>query len=135
MSTESLPDEVTQLLQASVRSIEELEVLLRLRSENLPRRASQLSEALNIHDSITESALLNLEQAGLVARAEDGRAFRFAPAKPELAPAVEALADAYQRNRVLVIMTISSNAIERMRHGVLQLFSDAFRISRSKKDG
>jgi predicted transcriptional regulator len=126
---------VSQLLEASVRSIEELEVLLYLRREAAQKRPSQLAEALSIHDSVTESALLNLERAGLVASAEDGKAYRYAPSEPALASAVEALVEAYQRNRVQIIMTISSNAIERMRHGVLQLFSDAFRISRGKKDG
>ena len=135
MTDESLSPEVSSLLAASVRSIEELEVLLRLHGERTAQRPRELSDALNIPEAIAESALDSLESAGLVARTEDGRAYRYSAATPELASAVDALAAAYRKNRVQIIMTISNNAIERMRHGVLQLFSDAFRISRGKKDG
>ncbi|HEX6239806.1 MAG TPA: helix-turn-helix domain-containing protein [Polyangiales bacterium] len=135
MSDPSPSAQVSRLLAGSVRSIEELEVLLRLRAESTAQSPRALSEVLNIPESIAESALQNLEAAGLVTRDEAGRAYRYAAADPELASAVEALAEAYRENRVQIIMTISNNAIERMRHGVLQLFSDAFRISRGKKDG
>ena len=135
MSTESLPAEVNRLLAASIRSIEELEVLMRLHGEGTAQRSQDLAEALNIPEAIAESALQSLEAVGLVARSANSRAYRYVPKQPELARAVEALAEAYRENRVQIIMTISNNAIERMRHGVLQLFSDAFRISRGKKDG
>lgn len=132
-----IPPEIGALLQDSILSIEELEVLLRLRATRDARTPFELAETLNIPESIAESAVASLEQAGFLASTTRGRsrAYAFAPRNEQLAAAVEALAACYRDNRMQVILTISNNAIERMRHGVLQRFSDAFRISRDKKDG
>jgi predicted transcriptional regulator len=132
-----IPPEISVLLKDSIRSIEELEVLLRLRADGEARTFSDLAGPLNIPESIAESALANLEQAGMLARIARGRhrAYAFAPRDEQLAAAIDALVAYYRDNRMQVILTISNNAMERMRHGVLQRFSDAFRISRDKKDG
>lgn len=132
-----LPPEISALLQDSILSIEELEVLLRFRADREARTFSELAEALNIPESIAEVALANLERAGFLTSTSRGkhRAYAFVPRDEQLAAAVEELVAFYRDNRMQVILTISNNAIERMRHGVLQRFSDAFRIPRDKKDG
>jgi DNA-binding MarR family transcriptional regulator len=132
-----MPPEIDALLEKSVLSIEELEVLLLLRAGGQTRTPSQLADSLNIPEIIAESALASLERSGFLVSSSQGRqlAYVFAPHTSQLAAAVETLVAYYQDNRMQVILTISNNAIERMRHGVLRRFSDAFRISKDKKDG
>lgn len=132
-----LPPEVAALLDDAILSIEELELLMRLRSDRGPRAASDLAEALNIPESIADSALESLERAGFLVSAPRGkhRVYAFSPQSEGLAAAVQILVAYYRDNRMQVILTISNKAIERLRHGVLQRFSDAFRFSMDKKDG
>jgi DNA-binding MarR family transcriptional regulator len=132
-----IPSEIATLLNEAILSIEELEVLLRLRADRESRTASDLADALNIPEAIAESALESLERAGFLSGAPRGkhRAYAFSPRSDALAASVEALVAYYRDNRMQVILSISSNAIERLRNGVLQRFSDAFRLSLDKKDG
>ena len=131
------PPEISRLLKSSILSIEELEVLLRLRADRVARRPSELADTLSIPESIAESALASLARAGFLAAIDQGKhlVYTFAPQSDELAASVEGLVAYYQDHRMQVILTISNNAIERLRHGVLERFSDAFRISRGDKDG
>jgi hypothetical protein len=132
-----IPAEIAALLSDSILSIEELEVLMRLRADRAARTAWDLADSLNIPESIAESALESLARAGLLSVDTLGkqRGYAFAPQSAGLAAAVESFVTYYRDNRMQVVLTISNNAIERMRHGVLQRFSDAFRFSRDKKDG
>jgi predicted transcriptional regulator len=130
-----IPPTIAALLSNSILSIEELEVLMRLRADRATRTAPELAESLNIPESIAESALESLLRAGFLSvdTLAKRRVYAFAPQSEALAGTIEAFATYYRENRMQVILTISSKAMERMRHGVLQRFSDAFRFSRDKK--
>lgn len=132
-----IPAEIASLLEESVLSIEELELLLLLRAGGDAPTVSRLADTLTIPEIVAEKALTSLERSGFLTSTPVGkqRAYKFAPHTPQLAAAVEALVAYYQENRMQVILTISNNAIERMRYGVLRRFSDAFRISKDNKDG
>jgi len=67
-----------------------------------------------------------MQQAGVTARREDGT-FTYAPAHPELAAVLDALADTYARDLLGVTALIHTRVDKRA-----QQFADAFRW---KKDG
>ena len=66
-----------------------------------------------------------MSRRGLLAQS-DGR-YRYAPPTREVAQTIDALAESFAKYRVTVVGLIFSKPSERVR-----LFSDAFRIRRSK---
>lgn len=115
-----------ELIAASIRSLEELEVLLALRVLRQCSTASQLSASLQIPDGLVQAALENLVTSRLCARyaGRSASVYEYAPETDDLRLVVEELVRACEAHRVEVIMLISSKAIERVRSGVLQMFVD-----------
>jgi hypothetical protein len=99
-----LPSPVTTFLREHIASIEQLEVLLLLRSERRPWHPTELSSMLRTSPDSVVRRLDALERDGLVSRRDGGFRFDAGP----LAKAVDALASCYPTHRVAVIETIFS---------------------------
>ena len=132
-----LPPEVRNLLSQQVRSIEELEALLRVRAE--PTRswsAAEVGTAVGVGADAAREALEELAANGLIAASNASPlTFHYAPREPKLAAVVDLLAEAYATHRVEVLVLISKSAMSRVRRGALRTFSEAFRLRGPKKDG
>ena len=120
-----LSPEVERFLAEHVRSVEQLEVLLRLFAE--PERlwtSADVAKELRIDPVSAARRLADLVKQELATPVEGGAepAFRSSGAE---APAVAELARCYQSMRVSVIQAIYSRPAEN-----IQLFADAFRLRR-----
>jgi hypothetical protein len=128
---ERLPLAVRQLLDR-LDSIAQLELLL-LVQRTAPDEwtAAQLAAELRIEPAWALDQLALLQRSGLLAECEAGSGrYRFAPATPDLAKAVESLAACYSEQRVTVVAQLYSRPVDRIR-----VFADAFRIRREDDDG
>jgi hypothetical protein len=132
--TEGLGDEVRALLLASIESIAELETLLLLhRDETAVWNAARVAAELRVEPRSAESQLTALAERGLLRPVTDGteRGWRYGPATPALARAVDALAAAYDERRVSVVEFVYSKpAVDKLR-----VFADAFRLREDDSDG
>ncbi len=128
MSTRTLTRETTAFLRDHIRSVEQLDVLLHLRAV-APRAldAHAIAAELRTSETSVTTRSKDLVTAGLLA-STDG-ALRYAPASPELAAAVDAVAAAYAETRYTVIEQILAKPADNIR-----LFADAFRFRRNKGD-
>ena len=122
-----------ELLSRHVQSIEALEVLVSLHAEGGAAAPAVLAQKLRLAPEATQAAVEELIQAGL-AKAE-GALVRYHAADPKLDSRVRELAEVYGRQRVDLLVLISTNAMDRVRKGALRTFSEAFRVRGPKKDG
>ncbi len=124
MSREALPPAVKQLLARHIRSVEQLEVLLLLRSQ--PARAWKSADVYDVIRSSASSISARLDAfaaAGFLAKEEGLPAtYRYAP-KADLRSAVEETAAAYQTWRIRVIEAIFAPESD-----PVQNFADAFKL-------
>lgn len=139
MTEESaIPARVRELLRSSIRSIEELELLLVLRRPvTRSWSAEQLGQELRLPEPMVVTALqaLVLSKLAIQVGERSPLQYRYRVQEPEAEQIVGELMDAYTQHRLEVLMQISSNAIERVREGALRTFSDAFRWPGRKRDG
>lgn len=125
MSADALPAPVKQLLARHIQSVEQLEVLLLLRSQ--PERkwtAAQVYDVVRSSQSSITARLLTFTADGFLAE-EKGppQTFRYAPKTDNLRTALEQTAAAYQTWRVRVIEAIFAPAAD-----PVQSFADAFKL-------
>ncbi len=135
-----MPEEITAdllaLLRDRVTSLESLTLLLLLRS-TAPRRwsATALSHETSISAEPTHRALESLLGHDLIARLGGPEPlFHYAPEDNTDARTVDALARLFHDNRVGIITILNAYAVERMRHGAVRAFSDAFLLRKPKPD-
>jgi predicted ArsR family transcriptional regulator len=132
VAQEDLPDDVQKLIAEHITSIEQLEILLLLRSQpNAEWTAESVSEELRTSARAAAARLQDLHEHGLLARRRDGEAdrFRFEPSSGR-SRAVDRLATAYAQRRYTVIDLIFSKPIDRLR-----VYADAFRFKRDDSNG
>lgn len=130
-----LPPDADALLGRQVRSLEELEVVVYLHNAGRSCHAQEIAVALRLPEAATVTALQGLVLNRLVVQTGSSSPLLYVlAAEDELRAAVAGLARAYEANRVEVIVLVSERAIQRLRSGVLKMFSDSFRITR-KNDG
>ncbi len=128
-----LSPEVRELIRERITSIEALEVLVSLREAG--GRAITLAElagAVRLAAPAVDTAVAELERAELVS-VLDGPCVRYQAATLELDRSVTALADAYAKSRVEVLVFISQTAIGRVRTSALSTFAEAFKLQGRKK--
>lgn len=126
----AITEEVRSFLLQYVDSVEQLEVLLLVRSQ--PGRvwsADEVAAELRTDPRSVHLRIDDLRDGGLVA-GEAGGGIRYAPRTPAMARAVEATDRAYQTHRVAIITLIFSRPTERIRS-----FADAFRLRKGEDDG
>jgi hypothetical protein len=125
MAGESLPAAVRQLLSRYIRSVEQLEILLLVRSE--PQRAWSCTDVYNVIRSSQSSVANRLESFAadgfLAVEPGEPKRFRYAPKTAELASAVEETATVYQTWRLRVIEAIFAPETD-----PVQSFADAFKL-------
>ncbi|HEY6876999.1 MAG TPA: hypothetical protein VI299_03230 [Polyangiales bacterium] len=108
------------MIRERVQALEQLELLLLMHGE--PDRGfsmEELTQQLSMTATLVEAALAHLTHHGFLAVGE--RSYRYAPADPQLARAVDELARSYDDARVEVLALISSDAVGRVRRGMRQL--------------
>ena len=132
MSVEISPA-LRELLSRHVRSIEALEVLVSLHGEGDQVSAAILAQRLRLAPEATQTAVEELIQAGLATA--EGALVRYHAGDPVLAERVGELVEVYGRQRVDLLVLISTNAMDRVRKGALRTVSEAFRVRGPKKDG
>ena len=125
MANEALPAPVRQLIARYIQSVEQLEVLLLLRSQ--PQRAWTVGEVYDVIRSSQPSIAARLQtfaSDGFLAE-EKGppQTFRFAPQDENMRSALDQTATAYQTWRVRVIEAIFTPAAD-----PVQSFADAFKL-------
>jgi hypothetical protein len=119
-----LPPNVQELIAGSVSSSAALELLLLLRrSPDTYWTATAAAATLGASEERMSAALQSLRQHGLVEQARETVAFRYAPRNDEAREAVEALASAYDHQRVAVLDAVYAAAT-----GAIEAFAEAFRI-------
>ena len=125
MSGDALPPPVKQLLARHIQSVEQLEVLLLLRSQ--PQRAWTATEVFDVIRSSQSSIAARLQvftaQGFLVEEKAATTTYRFAPQDQNLQAAVDQTASAYQMWRVRVIEAIFAPEAD-----PVQSFADAFKL-------
>lgn len=122
----ALPPNVDRFVRGAMRSIWDLELLLRLhRERERIWTADALVRELRASALIVADALAALEKAGLVAQSEPEN-YRYWPVTPELDRVVGDLAAAYAS-----FPTAVTEAILSAPNANIRIFADAFRI---KKD-
>ena len=125
MSSDALPPPVKQLLSRYIRSIEQLEVLLLLRSQ--PQRAWAPAEVYDVIRSSQSSIATRLQDftaAGFLVEENGTRAtYRYAPRDENLRSALDQTAAAYQTWRIRVIEAIFAPEVD-----PVQSFADAFKL-------
>lgn len=125
MSADSLPAPVKQLLSRHIKSVEQLEVLLLIRSQ--PQRgwtAAEVYEVIRSSQLSIQARLQTFTSDGFLTE-EKGppQTFRFAPNDQSLRSAVDQTAAAYQTSRVRVIEAIFAPEAD-----PVQSFADAFKL-------
>lgn len=134
----SLSDEVERLLRERIESFEQLEVLLLLRREgDQSWTAEAIGERLNLSPAAVVEALEHLCRVSLASKQHGNSApmFRYGGGALGLDSSVDRLATLHADERLLIMGTLNSNAIERVRNLAVRRFADAFVIKRGKKDG
>jgi len=119
-----LPPSIHALIATSLSSAAALELLLLLhRSPDTYWTATAAAARLGASEERMAAAFQSLRLHGLVEQARETVAFRYAPRKDEDRQAVEALASAYDRQRVAVLDAVYAAAT-----GAIEAFAEAFRI-------
>lgn len=127
MTDRGIPDEVRRFIAASIDSAEELDLLLLL--HRTPERTWDAASASQVVYSVPQSTrdwLVALVRKGLL-REEPGSppTYRFAPASPGLAEAVDELAAIYRVRRAEVVSLVFANGVDPLRS-----FADAFKLKK-----
>jgi len=132
MQSDSLPQDVQDILADHVESYEQLAILLLVyRERDRGWSEAELSETLRIPPQLTAGALSGLCAAGLLGVDSESVPLRYNYAAAGEADAtIGRLALEYTQNPVGVVRLLSANAIERVRNAALRAFVDAFVLKR-----
>jgi predicted ArsR family transcriptional regulator len=130
--SERLSNEVTRLIAEHITSVEQLEILLLLRST--PERewsAHQVSDAIRTSEQSAARRLEDLHARGfLSARGDSPPHYTYSPSSRSLGDAVSSLASSYAALRYTVIDAIFSKPIQNLR-----VYADAFRLREDRDNG
>lgn len=136
MSHDAIPADVRQLLREHLTGFERLEIALLLRAH--PHEdwdVAALTRQTGIAAELALEALQGLKAAGLIATpAGNALSFRYGPANPARAAAMDRLARVYREQRAAVMSLMSVQAIERIRSRSIRAFADSFVFTRKKSD-
>ena len=125
MTSAGIPKDVRDFVAATIRSVEQLEVLLLLHgSAERDWSAAEVSAELRTQEQSSAAWLAQLEASGLLGES-DGR-YRYAPRAAQR-PTVDSLRHCYEVYRVRLIGLIFERQDD-----AIQSFADAFRFRRRK---
>ncbi len=124
-------------LRDNISSYEELEALLFLaRNPAQEWSAADVANSLKVSADATEEALQALTAGGQLVDAEQRASvvvYRYVPSDDSIEQRVVELRQAYEDQRLNVVMMMSENALARVRKAAMRRLADAFRIERGKK--
>jgi hypothetical protein len=131
-SNNGIPEPIRRLIGAHITSIEQLEVLILLRS-TAPREWSAVEVSNTLSSSVMsiQDRLGDLAARGflLVREAESQLLYHYAPETDEIERLIDGLANAYKERRLTVV-----NLIYARPQSDVKSFSDAFKLGRSRGD-
>jgi hypothetical protein len=107
------------LLDVSIRTIEQVDVLLWLHTSNRACSATEIAEATEFHGELVSTALMHLIGHGLILVRADG--YLYAPSNPTVDRAVDALARINQEDRAGLVALLASFAMQRARSAASEL--------------
>jgi hypothetical protein len=123
---EALGPEVLQLIGECIDSLESLEALALLhRSPDTFWSAEAVAAQIGARADIVAQKLQQLAKAGLLTRAKDSVAYRYAPDAVAKCDDVGLLIGAFASRRADVVNAVYSSNLERLR-----AFSNAFRLKK-----
>jgi hypothetical protein len=129
MVEDAIPEDVRKLIADRITSVEQVEILLLLRSRpDVVFTPKMVSEEIRTSERSAMARLATLRDLGLLAAREGG--FCFEPATEWLRRATDNLAVAYTERRYTIIDLIFSKPIENLR-----VYADAFRLRKDDSDG
>ena|SRR5690242_1643026 len=136
MPSDSLPQDVRDLLGTQIESYEQLVILLLVHRE--PTRdwsEAELTETLRIGPQLMGNAVSGLRASGLLSAdcAALPPRYRYAAAGT-IDAAIGRLALEYAQNPARVVKLLSANAIGRVRTSALHAFADAFVLKKKDRD-
>ena len=126
MTDDPISPAVRALLAERIDSVPELEAVLLLRED--PTRgwtAEQAGTRLYVSTTVADYILATLAERGFFSPTDD--TYRYLPATPEIADAVDQLATAYRRHLVAVTQIIHSKPSRNVRD-----FANAFRLRKPR---
>ena len=122
----SIPDDLRRFILTSVPSVPFVEAVLLFRTiGHGVLTPATLARRLYIGEGDAGRLMQQLQQVGVIAPAED--AYRYAPADPALATALDNLADYYASHLIEVTQLIHSTTVRRANE-----FADAFRLKKER---
>jgi hypothetical protein len=128
MAKPTIADDVRRFILTSVPSVPYLEALLLLRADSSTQwHPFRLARRLYIGETQAMDLLQTLAQSHVVRRVGDD-GYEYSPATPELAGAIDRLADTYSTNLVGVTDLIHSRMDKRAHQ-----FADAFRWKKDER--
>jgi hypothetical protein len=123
---EVLGPEVLQLIGECIDSLESLEALALLhRSPDTFWSPDAVATQIGARADVVAQRLQQLAEAGLLTRAKDTVAYRYAPEAASTRESVNLLIGAFTKRRVDVVNAVYSSNLERLR-----AFSNAFRLKK-----
>jgi len=125
MSDPVIPDIVHRLILERIDSVAQLEALLLLRSEPQDWDAARVAGRLYVSSGEAALLLSSLQARGLFNMNGESGVYRYEPATPELAEAVDLLAETYRTRLIPMTKLIHSKSSST---SSVQRFADAFRL-------
>lgn len=129
MSRLELEDGVRTLLETQLDSFEKLEIMELLHATGRGMSRDEIEVACELRSEVVLETLVELEQLRLVERSSSGQIHISGGMRPGLAT----LLQLYRADRVGVLSTLSSIAMQRIRSMAARTFADAF-VFRRKRD-
>jgi hypothetical protein len=132
---DAIPAEVKEFLRTHIDSLDQLNVLLLLYSEERTWSVKDVAQALKVTPTIAEASLQHLFARALVAtRFPVSLGYRFAPSSEAVRASVVSLARVRTEQALALTNLMNEQAIDRLRRAVLRAFADGFRL-RGRGDG
>jgi hypothetical protein len=122
---------VRGLLDGRVRTIEEVDVLLLLRSMDRSCNVPELARGTQLHAEQVGTALMSLLAHGLVLVRADG--YLYAPSNVTVDRAIDALARLNLFDRAGLLALLADSAITRVRSNASELLAEVFGNYRSSR--
>jgi len=124
---------VTRFLERHIESVEQLEILLRMRSDQeRDWTLEALSAELRTSILSVNSRLVSLQRSGLVNAAESNGniVYRYGPLSTEDEATVERLENCYRVHRTTIIRLIFSKPIDK-----ISVYANSFLVRKDPKNG
>ncbi len=132
-----LPERIQSILATRVVGHEALQALLLMHRESARVwRAEELAAALGLHPGLARTTLEVLAAGGLLrpVAGATGTSYRYSPADPADEELVAELRRAWNEQPLEIIRLMNANAITRTRSDAMRAFSDAFLLSKRRRD-